>query len=77
MKLFTEDLSDFKPWEGANSTMRRIEEEGKEDELEQFIEETYPEGISFSSLNDLLWFESEFVFEMLGIEEEEEEEEED
>ena len=75
MKLFTEDLSDYRAWSGAVSTYETIEREGKLDELERLIDELYPEGISFTGLNDLLWFDSDFVFEQLGIKDEEEEEE--
>ena len=77
MKLFTEDLSDYRPWSGAIDTFNTIEEYGKLEDLELLIDELYPDGISFTGLNDLLWFESDFIFEQLGIKEEEEEEEEE
>ena len=77
MKLFTEDLNDYRPWSGAVDTYNTIEEHDKLEELEQLINELYPEGISFTGLNDLLWFDSEFVFEQLGIQDEEEESEEE
>lgn len=77
MKLFTEDLSDYRPWSGAVDTFNTIEEHDKLDELEILIDELYPDGISFTGLNDLLWFESDFVLEQLSIKEEEEEEEEE
>ena len=41
------------------------------------IEELYPNGIDGTELNDLLWFESDWIYETLGISEEEEEEEEE
>lgn len=62
-------------WCGAISTANRITEEGKEDEFCNLIEECYPEGIDRTSLNDILWFEEDWIFEMLGIKDEEEEEE--
>jgi hypothetical protein len=68
------NLSEFKAWSGAVSTLERIIEEGLCDELEAIIEELYPEGIDETMLNDLLWFDYEIVFEWLGISEEEEEE---
>jgi hypothetical protein len=77
MKLFTEDLNDYRPWSGAVDTYNTIEEHDKLEELEQLIDEIYPDGISFTGLNDLLWFDSEFVFEQLGIQDEEEESEEE
>lgn len=54
--------------------MEKIEDEGKGDEFVSLIEELYPEGIDRTSLNDILWFDDEWVFESLGIKEEEESE---
>lgn len=70
-------ISDFTPWCGAVSTWNRIIEENKEDEFDSMIEELYPNGIDGTELNDLLWFESDWIYECLGISEEEEEEEEE
>lgn len=64
-------------WSGARDTVERIEDEGKGDEFVSLIEELYPEGIDRTALNDLLWFDDEWVFESLGIKEEEEESEDD
>ena len=80
MKIVSEiGLEEFNAWSGAVTTKERIIEEGKEREFEDLIEECYPEGLTDTELNDLLWFEDEWLFESLGIvdEEEEEEEEED
>lgn len=52
-------------------------EHRKEEEFEALIEELYPDGIDETQLNDILWFDSEWVFECLGINEEEDEDEED
>lgn len=35
--------------------------------LEQILEEIYPEGMTETELNDLLWFESDMIYEWLGI----------
>lgn len=77
MEIYTEDLNDYRPWSGAVDTYNTIEEHDKLEELEQLIDELYPDGISFTGLNDLLWFDSEFVFEQLGIQNEDEESEEE
>lgn len=61
-------------WSGARDTVERIEDEGKGDEFVSLIEECYPEGIDRTSLNDILWFEEDWIFEMLGIKDDEEEE---
>lgn len=76
MKIYSEtNLENFEAWSGAADTLYRVKEEGKCGELEAILENLYPDGMSETELNDLLWFEPETVFEWLGIEEEEEEEE--
>jgi hypothetical protein len=78
MKLTLEiSISDFQSWSGAKDTQRRIIEENKENEFDNLIEELYPDGLTNNQLNDILWFDSEWVFESLGISEEEEENEEE
>lgn len=78
MKVIQElSISEFTAWSGATDTQNRIIEEGKEKEFDAYIEDLYPDGINETTLNDLLWFEEEMIFEALGIEEEEEEEEND
>lgn len=67
-------FEDFKPWCGAKATFERILEEGKERDFESLIEELYPEGTSDTTINDILWFDSDWVYEALGISDEEEEE---
>lgn len=65
-------------WSGAIDTLKRIEKEGLEDEFMSWLEDYYC-GCDFiptmTELNDLLWFEDEFIFEALGIAEEDEDEE--
>lgn len=76
MRIYSEtSLENFEAWSGAVDTLDRVREAGKCDELESILEELYPDGMSKTELNDLLWFEPETVFEWLGMEEEEEEEE--
>lgn len=69
-------IDGFKPWSGAISTWNEIEEANKVDELEYLLEEIYPEGITDTQLNDILWFESDWIYESLGITDEDEEEDE-
>lgn len=56
-------------WSGAIQTLDKIEEEGKEDELMQLLEEIYPDGADEVEVNDFLRFDSDNIFEMLGISE--------
>ena len=76
MRIYSEtSLENFEAWSGAVNTLDRVREAGKCDELESILEDLYPDGMSETELNDLLWFEPETVYDWLGIEEEEEEEE--
>ena len=65
------DLNSFQAWSGAKDTLDRIQREGKCTELENVLEELYPDGMTETELNDLLWFDSESVYEWLGIRSEE------
>lgn len=61
------DLRSFEAWSGAKETLERVINEGKCDLLEQILEDIYPDGMTETELNDLLWFDSDTVFEWLGI----------
>ena len=65
------DLNSFEAWSGARETLERIQREGKCAELENVLEELYPDGMTETELNDLLWFEPETIYEWLGIRSEE------
>lgn len=60
-------LQDFQAWSGGRDTLNRIINLGKCDELENTLDELYPNGMSAGELNDLLWFEEEQICEWLGI----------
>lgn len=68
MRIYSElDLNTFEAWSGAVDTLNRIRREGKCEELESALEEIYPEGIDETELNDLLWFDSETVYEWVDL----------
>lgn len=71
------DLSDYQAWSGAVDTWQRIQDEDKVDELDFYLEELYPDGLTMTELNDILWFDGEQVLKDLGIEDDEDEENED
>ena len=75
MKITKDDVNirDFDGWSGAEDTVQRIIDEDLCDEFDTLMEELYPDGIDETSLNDILRFEEDWVFEMLGISDEEEE----
>ena len=65
------DLNSFQAWSGAKEILERIRREGKCAELENILEELHPDGMTETELNDLLWFDSESVYDWLGIRSEE------
>ena len=71
------DLSKFKAWSGGRDTLDRIIEEDKCEDLEFILDDIFPDGMTETQLNDLLWFDADAVFEWLGISDEEEDEEEE
>ena len=68
MKITYElNLKNFRAWSGAVDTLERIKREDKCEELENILDDVYPDGMTETELNDLLWFDSETVYEWLGI----------
>lgn len=76
LKLYV-DISEYSPWSGAIDTWQLIADNDKIDELESYLEDSYPDGLSLTELNDILWFEPEDVLEALGISENDEDDEDD
>ena len=79
MKIIKEisSLTEFEPWSGAVDTFKRIVECDKEEEFISILEDIYPDGMTDVQLNDILWFDSELCYELLGISEDDSEEKED
>ena len=70
MKITSEmSLKNFKAWSGAKDTLNKLIELDKCDDLEFMLEDLYPDGLTETQLNDILWFEDEWIYETLGIEE--------
>ena len=73
MTIKTEtNLRNFEAWSGAIDTKKIILDAGLEEEFEMLIDELYPEGLTDTELNDILWFDPDWILEALGIKEEEE-----
>lgn len=71
MKITNEftGIANFEAWSGAIDTKETIVKHNKESQFDSLIEELYWEtGISDVGLNDLLWHDSDWVYEMLNIE---------
>lgn len=63
-------------WSGAEDTLKTVREHNMEDELMDFLESyfgEFGETPTMTEVNDLLWFEDEWIFEQIGLEEEDDE----
>lgn len=88
MKIYEEkSLKNFEFWSGGADTAKYLTDE-EFDQIESMLEDMYPNGMDETEINDLFWFEDDWIAEMLGYndfeeimhrdeEEEEDEEEED
>ena len=73
MKITMElSLENFEAWAGGKATKKEIIRAGKVEEFDELIEELYPDGIDATQLNDILWFDVDWLYENLGMIEEEE-----
>lgn len=63
-------LDQFEAWSGAKETLEKVKECGLCEALESIIEELFPDGITDTELNDLLWFDSDWIYEQLCIDSE-------
>lgn len=63
------DLNTFEAWSGGKDTLDRIRQEGKVKECESLLEDLLcgAEEVTETTINDILWFEDDFLFENLGI----------
>ena len=66
------NLRNFEAWSGDIEKKKIILDAGLEEEFEMLIDELYPEGLTDTELNDILWFDPDWILEALGIKEEEE-----
>lgn len=60
-------IRDFKPWSGAKDTWKHIIEQNKADAFDYLMNDLYPDGIDETKLNDLLWFDADWIYQTLGM----------
>lgn len=66
MKIYTEkSLKDFDFWSGAKYTVKYLTED-EINLIETILEDSFPEGISETEINDFFWFEDDSIAEWLG-----------
>ena len=60
-------LQEFEAWSGAVDTYNYLSDNGLLDDLESILEVSGYDEMTDTELNDLLWFESDWIYEMLNI----------
>lgn len=68
MRIITEtSLENFEAWSGGADTLNTLIEKDLCETLEYHIEnDIFPNGCTDTELNDFLWFEDNFIAELLG-----------
>lgn len=73
MKVYKEvyGSSDFDFWGGAVDTYNDIIDAGKENEFWDLLEEIFSgrECVPETELNDFVWFERDYIYNLLGLDE--------
>ena len=65
-------------WSGAIDTLKEVELADKEEELMEYLEVVFEGDVpTETEVNDFLWFNSDEIYESLGMADNEEEEEEE
>lgn len=84
MKIYNEidSIRDYEAWSGAKDTIDRLEELDAVEALDSMLDDLFPDGCSETELNDFLWFERDYIAELIGhngdlFDDEDEEEEEE
>ena len=65
------DLSEFKAWSGGADTLEKIRKfdlthPGAMSAAQQYIEECLGDEATETQINDMLWFEDDFILEAIG-----------
>ena len=61
-----EDLTNFEFWSGAKDNAEKLTHEQLK-QITEALEGIYPEGMTETQINDLFWFEFEYVCELIGL----------
>lgn len=67
IKKEIDDLADFEAWGGATDTQDKIVEADLGIDFMTALDDSYPDGMTSTELNDLLWFNEEWCYELVGL----------
>lgn len=74
MRIYTDfNIENFGAWSGAVDTKENIINAGKADLFNALVDDIFPEGCDETTMNDFLWFETSYIYELLGLNEDGEE----
>lgn len=59
------ELRSFEFWSGAKSTAAALSY-SQLDQVEQTLEDLYPDGMTDTQVNDIFWFEPDFIAQCIG-----------
>ena len=66
MKIYSEkSLNEFEFWSGARDTVKYLTED-EINQIENILEDCFPDGMDETELNDFFWFEDDTIAEWLG-----------
>lgn len=66
MKMYKEEsLTNFNFWSGAKDTVKYLTQDEIET-IESILEDSNPDGMSETEINDFFWFENDTIAEWLG-----------
>ena len=66
MKIYSEkSLKDFDFWSGAKDTVKYLTED-EVNQIENILEDCFPDGMDETEINDFFWFEDDTIAEWLG-----------
>lgn len=74
MRIYTDfNIESFSAWSGAVDTKENIIKAGKADLFNSLFDDIFPDGCTETQMNDFLWFEDSYIYELLGLNEDGEE----
>lgn len=54
-------------WGQAVSVLNEVDQEGKSEELMDFLEDLYPDGVDGVELNDIIAYDWEWLYSQIGM----------
>lgn len=69
MKIYSDlyNLEDFTPWSGAVDTHKKICDANMGEAFMSMLDDLFPDGMTKTQLNDLLWFDPEWCLQLVGL----------